>query len=236
MQNYSPHNPWFNWQPAQDGTIQNAIDWYLSTNKTGIVSFQWHWFSPLGGKLLTSTFYSNNTDFNLINGVKVGTIEYNETISNIDAIAVQLKRLQAAEIPILWRPLHEAGGGWFWWGSKTSKETLALYKIMQTRLIQHHQINNLIWIWSTPEPSWYPGNSIIDMLGFDSYPGAYNYTCDPFRYFELVRITEGKKMVQLTENGPIPNFLECINEKINWGYFMSWAQLVLQQNSLYHLK
>jgi mannan endo-1,4-beta-mannosidase len=74
MQNYSPHNPWFNWQPFDDGTTKNAIDWYLSTNKTGIVSFQWHWFSPIGGQLRTSTFYTNYTDFNLSNAVKVGTL------------------------------------------------------------------------------------------------------------------------------------------------------------------
>ncbi len=53
-------------------------------------------------------------------GVTVGTAEYNATIRDIDAIAVQLKRLQNEKIPIIWRPLHEAGGKWFWWGSKTS--------------------------------------------------------------------------------------------------------------------
>ena len=31
MQNYSPHNPWFNWQPTDDGSVQKAIDWYHST-------------------------------------------------------------------------------------------------------------------------------------------------------------------------------------------------------------
>lgn len=49
MQNYSPHNPWFNWQPYDDGTVSNAIKWYYQTNKKGIVSFHWHWFSPTGG-------------------------------------------------------------------------------------------------------------------------------------------------------------------------------------------
>jgi len=50
MQNYSPHNPWYNWQPADDGTIDLAIDWYHRvTQKKGIVIFFWHWFSPFGG-------------------------------------------------------------------------------------------------------------------------------------------------------------------------------------------
>jgi mannan endo-1,4-beta-mannosidase len=58
MQNYSPHNPWYNWQPYDDGTVDSAINWYAQTGKKGIVSFFWHWFSPFGGQLRTSTFYT----------------------------------------------------------------------------------------------------------------------------------------------------------------------------------
>lgn len=121
MQNYSPHNPWYGWKPADDGTIDKAISWYFSTNKKGIISFQWHWFSPMGGQERTSTFYTNNTNFNLSKAIVSGTDENLATLRDIDAIAVQLKRLQSQNIPVLWRPLHEAGGKWFWWGSKTSK-------------------------------------------------------------------------------------------------------------------
>ena len=94
MQNYSPHNPWHNWTPYDDGTVFNCIQWYRNTNKKGIVSFHWHWFSPMGGKLSTSTFYTNNTDFDMKKAVTKGTQEYDATIRDIDAIAVQLKRLQ----------------------------------------------------------------------------------------------------------------------------------------------
>lgn len=73
FQNYSPHNPWYNWQPMDDKTVEAAIDWYKSTNRKGIVSFHWHWFSPLGGNLRTSTFYTNNTNFNLSRAVTNGT-------------------------------------------------------------------------------------------------------------------------------------------------------------------
>jgi mannan endo-1,4-beta-mannosidase len=49
MQNYSPHNPWFNWQPYDDGTVDRAIKWYQDTKGKGVVTFFWHWFSPMGG-------------------------------------------------------------------------------------------------------------------------------------------------------------------------------------------
>lgn len=64
MQNYSPHNPWHDdWSAWDDGSVQQAIDWYHSTGGKGIVSFQWHWFSPMGGELRTSTFYTDKTTF-----------------------------------------------------------------------------------------------------------------------------------------------------------------------------
>ena len=37
---------------------------------------------------------------------------------DIAAIAEQLLRLQEAGVPVLWLPLHESSGGWFWWGAK----------------------------------------------------------------------------------------------------------------------
>lgn len=107
MQNYSPHNPWYNWQPTDDGTVTKAINWYLyDTRQQGIVTFFWHWFSPMGGQLRISTFYTNNTDFNLTKALLPGSEENNATLRDLDAIASQLKRLQEARVPILWRPLH----------------------------------------------------------------------------------------------------------------------------------
>ncbi len=96
MQNYSPHNPWYNWQPYDDGTVDKCISWYKNQTKgKGIVTFFWHWFSPSGGQLRTSTFYTNYTDFNVQMAVTDGTQENKDTLRDIDAIAVQLKRLQS---------------------------------------------------------------------------------------------------------------------------------------------
>lgn len=74
LQNYSPHNPWFNWQPTDDGTVSKAIEWYKSTGGKGIVTFHWHWFSPTGGELRTSTFYTNYTNFDVSKAVQSGTL------------------------------------------------------------------------------------------------------------------------------------------------------------------
>jgi len=237
MQNYSPHNPWHSdWSAWDDGTVQDAINWFNSANGKGIVSFQWHWFSPSGGSLNTSIFYTNQTGFDVSRVLDNSSQEYKDIIRDIDAIAVQLKRLQAAGIPVLWRPLHEAGGGWFWWGAKGPGPCLALYNLMYERFTTYHQLNNLIWVWSTPEADWYPGNARVDILGYDSYPGAYSYGSQKSVFDQLFDITQGSKMITMSENGPIPDIDKCISEDAMWLYFSSWGDLVASQNTTPHIQ
>lgn len=219
----------FGWE--DDGTTQDAIDWYNTTCQKGIVAFHWHWHSPSGGQAGTNTFYTNSTTFDVSKAVTVGTTEYTAVIRDIDSIATQLKKLQAAGVPVMWRPLHEAGGAWFWWGAKGSVAALKLYDMVYDRLVNHHAIHNLIWQWSTPEPSWYPGNAKVDMLGYDSYPGPYVYGTQKLIFDQLYTIVNGQKMLAMTENGPIPDPDACFTSDAKWSYFMSWSDLVTQQNS-----
>jgi mannan endo-1,4-beta-mannosidase len=69
---------------------------------------------------------------------------------------------------------------------------------MYDRLTNYHQINNLIWVWSTPEAEWYPGNLKVDIIGYDSYPGNYNYGCREDIYVQLRKMSNGAKMIQLS--------------------------------------
>ena len=214
-----------------DGSVQKAIDWYTQTGKTGIVSFHWHWHSPTGGQVGTNTFYSDKTTFDVSKAVIPGTTENVNIIKDIDAIAFQLKRLQDAGVPVIWRPLHEAGGSWFWWGAKGPVACKQLYQIMYDRLTTFHNLNNLIWVWSTPETDWYPGNDFVDIVGHDSYPGVYNYDPQKSAFDRLYKLSEGKKIIAMSENGPIPNPDDCLLYEAPWAYFMSWSDLVKAQNT-----
>ncbi len=141
---------------TDDGTVADLINWHNSTSGKGLVSLQWHWHSPSGGDPGNNNFYTENTTFDVREAVKPGTGEYDLIIRDIDDIAVQLKRFEDAGVPVLWRPLHEAGGGWFWWGAHGPEACLELWNILYERLVIHHHIHNLIWVWSTPEEDWYP--------------------------------------------------------------------------------
>lgn len=225
----------FKFGAEDDGSVQTAIDWYNQTGKKGIVNFHWHWHSPFGGKVGTNTFYTTSTTFDISKAVISGTPENIKILEDIDAIAFQLKRLQTAGVPVLWRPLHEAGGTWFWWGAKGPVACKQMYQIMYDRLTNYHGLNNLIWVWSTPETEWYPGNDSVDIIGYDSYPGAYNYDSQKSAFDRLYTLTNGNKLIVMSENGPIPNPDDCLTYDAPWSYFMSWSSLVTDQNTNQHI-
>ena len=220
---------------VDDGSVQAAINWYKQTGGKGIVGFQWHWCSPSGGTLNTNTFYTSNTTFDPSQAIISGTTENTLVLQDIDAIATQLKRFQAQGIPVIFRPLHEASFGGFWWGSKGASVCVNLYNIIFDRMINYHGLNNLLWAWSAPESSWYPGNTKIDICGKDSYPGSYNY--DPLKndFDILFNLSGGHKIIALTECGPIPDSNLCMTNDIPWSYFMSWSSLTTSQNSNQHI-
>lgn len=225
----------FTFGKDDDGSVNALINWYQNTGKKGIISYQWHWHSPEGGEAGTNTFYTSLTTFDVSRAVMPGTQEYNEILRDIDDIAAELKKFQDADIPVLWRPLHEAGGGWFWWGAQGPEACKELYNIIFDRLKNYHQLHNLIWVWSTPEADWYPGNDKVDIIGYDSYPGEYNYGNQKFIFDELFNLTQGEKLIAMTENGPIPDPEECLEGDAPWLYFISWNNLVFQHNSFQHI-
>jgi mannan endo-1,4-beta-mannosidase len=238
---YAPMYPW-KWDngghvfgPVDNHDAENAINWYNATGQKGIVALHWHWGSPSGGTAGTNTFYTKFTTFDVSQAVITGTQQNKDVIRDIDAIAIQLKKLSDAGVPVLWRPLHEAGGAWFWWGAKGSAPAKALWDIMYDRLTNYHNLHNLIWVWSSPEADWYPGNAKVDIMGYDSYPGDFNYTTQKNVFDNLFTITNGEKLIAMSENGPIPDINNAINDKAPWSYFMTWSDLTIKQNTTQHL-
>ena len=56
-------------------------------------------------------------------------------------IVPALKKIEAAHVPLLWRPFHEMNGTWFCWGGRRGEYgTAAMYKMMFDRIVNHHKI------------------------------------------------------------------------------------------------
>ena len=90
---------------------------------------------------------------------------YDLLLEDMDAIAKELQKLRDAGVPVLWRPLHEASGGWFWWGSATTdRETYnALFRYTKNYLTSKG-VHNFIYVYS-------PGGPIASEAEYlDRYP------------------------------------------------------------------
>jgi mannan endo-1,4-beta-mannosidase len=217
-----------------------AIDWW---EKGGIVAFTWHWNAPKDlldepGNEWWSGFYTRATTFDVDYALNHPESEdYKLLIRDIDVIAGELKKLQDAGVPVLWRPLHEAEGGWFWWGAKGPEPTKELWKLMYDRMTNYHNLNNLIWVWNSIEEDWYPGDEYVDIVSFDSYPGDNNYSPMSSQYEALKELSSNKKIISIAENGPIPDPDLLPLYHANYSWFSTWNGDVLKnQNSKEHLK
>lgn len=229
---------------VERGTTSNAtdqgIDWWA--NRHGLVTFCWHWNAPKGlldtpDQRWWSGFYTSATTFDVAYAMNNPQSEdYALLLRDIDAIALQLKRLQTAGVPILWRPLHEAEGGWFWWGAKGPEACKALWRLLYDRLTHVHGLNNLIWVWNSVNPDWYPGDDYVDVVSADSYPGSYNYTPQSGMFNLLVQLGSNRKLIAMTENGPIPDPELLKIYDAPWSWFCSWNQSTSIDNTVAHIQ
>lgn len=195
-------------------------DWW---NNNGIVTMMWHWRDPISK---TGAFYTKDTNFDVSKVADVNSAEYKAMMVDIDAIAVYLQQFKAANIPILWRPLHEASGRWFWWGAKGAEPCKALWKIMFNRLVTYHGLNNLIWVWTSDAAddaaNWYPGDAYVDMIGMDIYPGENQHGSQYISFNKVKEFSKGKKMIALSECGSVPDPALMKEYGDMWSWFMPW--------------
>ena len=153
-----------------DGQTEALIE---RAKRGQIITISWHWNAPKDlinksyqnerGETIDAPwykgFYTWATTFDVAKAMNdPRSEEYKLILRDIDAIAVQLKKLAGAKVPVLWRPLHEADGGWFWWGAKGSEPCIKLWKLLYDRLTNKHGLHNLIWVYNSPNPKWYPGD------------------------------------------------------------------------------
>jgi mannan endo-1,4-beta-mannosidase len=197
--------------------------------KGGIVAACWHWNAPAGlvdkepDRRWHSGFYAKATTFDFAAALDHPEgADYALILRDIDAIAAELKKLQAAGVSVLWRPLHEAAGGWFWWGARGPEPYLKLYKLLFERLTFTHGLHNLIWVWNGQDPEWYPGDDYADIVSIDIYPPKHEHETQLDKFAETQACSFKAKLVALSENGSLPNILKIAEHKIPWSWYCTW--------------
>lgn len=204
----------------------------------GIPAFTWHWKV---GK--DSVFYTKDTNFDFTKGFLSGTTNWDTSsetykllVADIDKISKHFQRLQTQGIAAIWRPIHEAAGGWFWWGSKGAEAYKALYALVYDRMVNTNGLKNLVWVWNIERDpaigydykalngSWYPGDEYVDIIGVDIYNSAFDYNSNVNSYNKIVSEMGTNKIIALTENGPIVTPDNMEKDNAVWSWWMPWYE------------
>ncbi len=227
----------------RDQAPERCIEWFNEYG--GIPTVSWHWNVPIEEGSTETAFYVESasatyTTFSISKALEEGTWENDVIMADIALIASELQKLEDADVPILWRPLHEAEGAWFWWGAEGPEPCKKLYRLLYDQLTNVYGLDNLIWEWTgytyATSPDWYPGDDVVDIVGYDKYnaaDGLPNLSSISSTFYSLVQSTEGEKMVAMTENDTIPSLENLQNDKAAWLYFCPWYMnyLTSEQNN-----
>ena len=205
-------------------TLEKANEW---ARKKGVITFTWHWFSPLYGR--DKAFYQSNTEFDARLALQEGTPERKAFFNDMDAMAELLRPFCNDKIPVLWRPFHEAEGVWFWWGNKGPQTARGLYLDMYKHFVNVHQLNNLIWVWNSPVAEGYIGDEYCDVISRDMYLPVNTHSDYKEGYDELLKITNADKITALGETGPVPGLSVLSKTNVPWTWFMTWSKDICRE-------
>ena len=251
---FGSYCPCYAWD---DGVAKRMIDW--ATKKNGICTASWHVNVPttkasytLGEPLdFAMTTYTEHTDFVTANCMVKGTMEYDYFQLCMKNLAAELKKLQDAGVPVIFRPFHEAegnpsrtedpidgSGAWFWWSKEGAVVYNKLWNFLQDTLTNEYGLHNLIWeqnlyAWSENSAKWYSGDDRVDIVGFDKYncqynrhdgkqQGVPNEDAEAGIFYTLNKFVNGNKMVSMPENDSIPGLQNMQVEHAYWLYFCPW--------------
>jgi mannan endo-1,4-beta-mannosidase len=215
---------------VRDDIVQEMTDWY---KKGALPTICWHQapptaeepvaFSGRGAQPMLRTVQGQLMPEQYKDLFTPGTEINQRWTRQVDALVPYFKKLEEARVPILWRPVQEMNGNWFWWGGRKD-DTVVIYKMMFDRLVKHHKLKGLLWIWSVDRPNppslqfeeCWPGPEYVDILSLDCY-GQFEQ-----RFYDgLVKLANGKPVCLAEVDNP-PS-LEVLTQQPLWTWWMPWA-------------
>jgi len=139
-------------------------------------------------------------------GVLPGGVANAAFVAYIQQLALEFK---ASNRVIMFRPLHEANGGWFWWGGHAANFRALWRLVFQT--FQDADVQNVIWVWAAADlcgggvcnaAAFYPGDDVVDVIGVDTYFDASALTSDLHATIASLEPIGLDKPVFIAELGP----------------------------------
>ena len=215
--------------------IDACTDWH---RKGGIVGLMWYWEAP--GK--KPSVYSKETDFDLtkaVTDIKLAELKQEEIrelyasgkitqecygiLYDIDNMAGQLLQLKNKGIPVLWRPLHEGYGDWFWWGAGGTDAYKWLWQLMYERFTKYFELDNLIWVWNGQSKSTLVSQNTFDIASLDIYLDKDKEYGSRYEQFLAMQNIVGKrKLIALSACSSVPDIDASFRDNSVWSFFGLW--------------
>ncbi len=139
----------------------------------GVMTICWHATNPMNDK----SFYWKESQVEAVAEMLPGgeaNDKYRAWLKNVAEVMQMVKG-----IPIIFRPLHEFDGDWFWWGANhcSKEDFIALWRYTVEYLRDELKVHNMLYAFS-PDCKFnneeelldrYPGDDYVDIIAFDEY-------------------------------------------------------------------
>ena len=200
--------------------------------KGGISCVSWYWSAPSK----KSGVRTEDTDFSLEKAVTAEDIaslsqdkiksrvkkkkiseECRLLIEDIDAMAEKLKGL--GDTPVMFRPLPEGCGDWYWWGADGADAYKWLWNLIYKRMTEYHKLDNLLWVWNGQNKDSLVDN--FDIAAADLFiSGGKDYGERFSEAYAAIQSYAGKdKIIGITECGSVPDTDTAFRDKAVWSFF-----------------
>lgn len=215
------------WDAAR--VVELATEQYRNGH---IITLMWHAGRPFDRGIVNFKKQTQGkfTDDQWQELITEGSEMHRMWIAQVDSIAAYLKILQERNIPVIWRPLHEMNGEWFWWGNRPGKQGYQkVWHMLYDRMTNYHHLNNLIWVWNANAvreapgdramrlEDYFPGPEEVDVLATDVYHRDWRQC----HHDDLARLANGK-LIALGELGSLPT-PERLANMPKFAWFMVWT-------------
>jgi mannan endo-1,4-beta-mannosidase len=159
-------------------------------NKGGLITINWSPQNPWlndesdlgkdsGNWMNTRNMKDNLDDVSLYEIVNPDAPIRKVWLNKLDRIADALLELKKAGIVVLWRPMQEMNGNWFWWGFEKNRTDpmpyINIYRDMYDYFTNVKGLDNLIWVYSPAgggQRTWgwaYPGDEYVHVVATTVY-------------------------------------------------------------------
>lgn len=165
-----------------------------------VLTATWHAANPVTGGRFDDRSWTGIAD--LLDPQSAASIAF---WPRYGQVLVQAKRFQDADVSVIFKPLHEAAGSFFWWAAPDPDTYRRLFAELQSRAYDAG-VHNLLWGYAA-NPQRFETDTdpvallprAVDLVGIDVYdePGASSVTLDSYEALDAV-----SPRMALTEVGP----------------------------------